>query len=53
MFFQRKKMSLIFKDSLRVFPLSLNDLCKTFNVEGKLFNDKPEFNNIKILINLS
>lgn len=27
-----------FKDSFRIFPVSLKDLCKIFNVEGKLAN---------------
>lgn len=31
-----KEKTYTFKDSLRLFPVSLNDLCKIFNVEGKL-----------------
>jgi hypothetical protein len=25
-----------FKDSMRLFPVSLNDLCQAFNVQGKI-----------------
>lgn len=33
---------LVFKDSLRIFPMSLDKLCKMFNSEGKItkYNDK-------------
>ena len=31
-----KIKSIIFKDSYRIFPVSLNDLCSLFEVEGKL-----------------
>jgi hypothetical protein len=37
-----------FKDSLRIFPVPLNELCKVFNVEGKLFNYEPQFQNPQI-----
>ena len=38
-------VSFSFKDSLRLFPVSLNDLCKVFNVPGKLAQYKIEWNN--------
>jgi hypothetical protein len=34
----------LFKDSLRIFDVSLNNLCKNFNVEGKLHNYDPDYN---------
>jgi hypothetical protein len=40
-----------FKDSLRVFPISLNNLCKMFCVEGKLTPYNSKFNNIDIFNN--
>jgi hypothetical protein len=39
-----KDTKLIFKDSLRIFPVSLQELCKVFEVEGKLFSYNPKFN---------
>ena len=39
----------IFKDSYRIFPVGLNDLCKVFNTEGKLESYNPEWNNVKVL----
>ena len=41
----------IFKDSYRVFPVSLNDLCKVFNVPGKLSDYNPDWNNSNVLKN--
>jgi hypothetical protein len=46
-----KDTSIIFKDSLRIFPISLKELCKTFEVEGKLFPYSPEFNKISLFEN--
>jgi hypothetical protein len=34
-------------DSNRIFPVSLNQLCKSFEVEGKISNYKKEFNNLE------
>ena len=46
------KNSLIsFKDSYRIFPISLDKLCELFKVKGKIFKYKQEFNNINILKN--
>jgi len=41
-----------FKDSYRIFPVGLNDLCNIFGIVGKLHKYLPEFNNISILNNL-
>lgn len=38
----------IWKDSLRVFPISLNELCKMFEVPGKLSTYNQEFNTIHL-----
>jgi len=37
-----------FKDSFRIFPVSLDNLCKSFEVEGKISKYNPEYNNIDI-----
>lgn len=42
----------IWKDSLRVFPISLNELCKMFDVPGKLSTYNQEFNTIHLFNNL-
>ncbi len=39
------------KDSLRIFPMSLNNLCKMFGVEGKITPYNPKFNNIELFNN--
>ena len=36
------------KDSLRIFPISLDKLCKMFLVEGKTASYNPHFNNIDL-----
>src|ERR1700744_6545153 len=41
-----KDSKIIFKDSLRIFPVSLQELCKIFEVEGKLQSYNPLFNKI-------
>lgn len=38
-----------FVDSYRVFPSSLENLCKMYNVPGKFTKYKPEWNNISLL----
>ena len=43
------RLTITFKDSLRIFPVSLNELCKIYNVEGKLTEYRQEFNHINIL----
>lgn len=47
----KDKIILIFKDSLRIFPMSLNDLCKVFGISGKLSEYNPLFNSIDVLDN--
>ena len=39
------------KDSLRIFPCSLDKLCKNFGVEGKSTRYNSEFNNINLFDN--
>lgn len=41
-----KGLAFVWKDSLRIFPISLDKLCKVFNVEGKLMSYNPKFNSI-------
>jgi len=43
-----KEISLTFKDSLRIFNVSLDSLCQTFNVKGKSSKYKLKYNNINI-----
>nr|UEP17224.1 hypothetical protein [Lactarius zonarius] len=43
-----KDTKLIFKDSFRIFPISLVELTKIFEVEGKLFSYNPLFNKITL-----
>lgn len=43
-----KDSKFIFKDSLRIFPVSLQDLCKLFEVEGKLHKYNPLYNKIEL-----
>jgi DNA polymerase type B, organellar and viral len=46
-----KDTKFIFKDSLRIFPISLQELCTIFEVEGKLFPYNPQFNKISLFEN--
>ena len=39
------------KDSLRIFPMSLDKLCKMFGVEGKLTPYNSKFNNLELFNN--
>ena len=41
----------IFKDSLRIFPMSLTGLCKTFGVEGKSSKYIKAFNSLNLFDN--
>ena len=41
-------LSIEFKDSFRIFPISLEKLCKMFGVEGKLTNYNSKFNDINL-----
>ena len=40
-----------FKDSLRIFPTSLDKLCEMFAVKGKLTSYNPNFNNLDLFNN--
>jgi hypothetical protein len=44
-----KNVQLIFRDSKRIFPISLKELCEIFKVEGKFSDYNPEFNKLSIL----
>jgi len=45
------KRTIEFKDSFRIFPLGLNELCETFGVSGKTSKYNNEFNNISLFKN--
>jgi len=40
-----------FKDSLRIFPMSLDNLCQMFGVEGKLTAYNSNFSNLELFNN--
>lgn len=46
-----KDSKFIFKDSLRIFPVSLKELCSLFGVEGKLHPYNPLFNKLTLFEN--
>jgi len=46
-----KDSKFIFKDSIRILPISLHDLCLLFDVEGKLHAYNPEFNKLTLFDN--
>jgi len=43
--------TIVWKDSLRIFPVSLDKLCNTFKIKGKLSNYDIRFNNIDLFNN--
>lgn len=43
--------TITWKDSYRIFPVSLSKLGDVFNVKGKLFNHNPLFNDISVFDN--
>jgi hypothetical protein len=49
---QVDKVKVIFKDSYRIFPVSLNDLCEILGVKGKTSTYKPEYHQITLFNNL-
>jgi hypothetical protein len=49
---QLDDITITFKDSIRIFPTSLNGLCQVFGVEGKLSSYDPSFNHLSILNNV-
>src|ERR1700676_2411214 len=40
--------NIIWKDSFRIFPVSLKELCNVFGVEGKSSEYNPEFNDLSL-----
>lgn len=46
----KQSFEIIWKDSYRIFPISLKDLCQTFLVKGKLSDYNLEFNDISIFL---
>ncbi len=46
--FNINKTKMVWKDSYRIFPVSLDNLCKVFNVPGKVSKYNPDFNNINL-----
>jgi len=46
-----EKFKVIFKDSYRIFPVSLDDLCKILNVPGKTSSYKEEYHNLSLFNN--
>lgn len=46
-----KDSKFIFKDSLRIFPVSLQELCSLFGVEGKTHSYNPLFNKLTLFEN--
>jgi hypothetical protein len=45
---ERQKLKIVFKDSYRIFPVSLKDLCIIWNIRGKTSIYKPEYHNITL-----
>ena len=48
---QKDKLKIVWKDSYRIFPVSLSDLCKILGLEGKISNYNPEFHKITLFEN--
>lgn len=47
---KKKNKVINFKDSYRIFPVSLNNLCKNFNVEGKINKYNIKYNDINLFL---
>jgi hypothetical protein len=43
-----KNLKIVFKDSYRIFPVSLNDLCSILSLQGKTSIYKPEYHKISL-----
>jgi hypothetical protein len=43
-----KNLKIVFKDSYRIFPVSLKDLCNILSLQGKTSTYKPEYHNISL-----
>lgn len=48
---KNKQFKFIWKDSYRIFNISLNEYCQTFDVQGKINPYKKEYNNISLFEN--
>jgi len=44
-------LKIVFKDSLRIFPVSLDNLCQIFKVKGKLVKYDIRFNDLSLFTN--
>jgi hypothetical protein len=49
---KQDSQTILFKDSLRIFDVSLKDLCKNFNVEGKLHSYDFDYNKPSLFKNI-
>jgi len=45
------KLKIVFKDSYRIFPVSLNDLCNILSLPGKTNSYNPEYHQISLFNN--
>jgi hypothetical protein len=45
------KLKIVFKDSYRIFPVSLNDLCNILSLPGKTNSYNPEYHKITLFNN--
>ncbi len=48
-----KKLEIVWKDSYRIFPVSLEGLCRNFNIIGKLSKYDNNYNSIEMFDNKS
>jgi hypothetical protein len=46
------KMNVTFLDSMRMFPVSLDNLCRTFGVEGKIGKYQEIYNDVALFENI-
>lgn len=46
-----EKLKIVFKDSYRIFPVSLNDLCDILSLPGKTNSYNPEYHKISLFNN--
>jgi hypothetical protein len=46
-----KQFHFIWKDSFRIFPVSLNELCQNFEVDGKITTYDPNWNSLDLFNN--
>ena len=44
-----KDVKIVLRDSMRIFPVKLQQLCEVFSVKGKFSKYNPEFNKLSIL----